>query len=132
MPSPWNDATDRQLLLTIIHLTAPSLPKWDQVATMMGDGFTAESVRQHFQKLRKEAKAQLGEPDRVTPGAGGPKGTPRKSAACETAGGTPSKSTGKRKSKTNTAVDPEDADEHASPTKKIKAEPAQDDEDDFA
>lgn len=28
MPGPWNDATDRQLLLTIIHLSAPQLPKW--------------------------------------------------------------------------------------------------------
>jgi len=45
MPSPWNDTTDRQLLLTIIGLTAPQLPKWDQVATLMGEGFTAESVR---------------------------------------------------------------------------------------
>jgi len=45
MPSPWNDTTDRQLLLTIIGLTAPQLPKWDQVATLMGEGFMAESVR---------------------------------------------------------------------------------------
>lgn len=45
MPGPWNDATDKQLLLGIIHLTAPQLPKWDQVAALMGDGFTAESVR---------------------------------------------------------------------------------------
>lgn len=42
---PWNDSTDRQLLLTIIHLTAPQLPKWDKVAELMGEGFTAESVR---------------------------------------------------------------------------------------
>ena len=44
-PGGWTDSTERNLLLTIIHLTAPQLPKWDQVATLMGDGFTAESTR---------------------------------------------------------------------------------------
>ncbi len=43
--SPWNDNTDRQLLLTIIHLQQASAPKWDQVASLMGEGFTAESTR---------------------------------------------------------------------------------------
>jgi len=42
---PWNDATDRKLLLTIIHLSTPQLPKWDRVATLMGNGYTAESTR---------------------------------------------------------------------------------------
>jgi len=42
---PWNDSTDRQLLLSIIHLTGAPLPKWDQVAAMMGEGYTAESTR---------------------------------------------------------------------------------------
>lgn len=45
MPGPWNDTTDRLLLLSIIHLTAPQLPKWDEVAKMMGPGFTAASTR---------------------------------------------------------------------------------------
>lgn len=45
MPTPWNDSTDRKLLLTIIHLSAPQLPKWDQVASMMGEDYTAESTR---------------------------------------------------------------------------------------
>lgn len=45
---PWNDATDRQLLLTIIHLTAPKLPNWAEVAEKMGDGFTSESTRYVF------------------------------------------------------------------------------------
>lgn len=43
--SPWNDTTDRKLLLTIIKLTSPQLPKWEQVADLMGEGFTAESTR---------------------------------------------------------------------------------------
>nr|POE78454.1 hypothetical protein CFP56_60686 [Quercus suber] len=46
MPSKvWNDATDRQLLLVMIHLAAPKLPNWDQVAELMGDNFTAAGVR---------------------------------------------------------------------------------------
>ncbi len=51
MPSsPWTDATDRQLLLSIIHLTGTTLPKWEKVADLMNgayatDGYTAESTR---------------------------------------------------------------------------------------
>ncbi|KAK3068572.1 hypothetical protein LTR53_013755 [Teratosphaeriaceae sp. CCFEE 6253] len=80
MPNnPWNDTTDRQLLLTIIHLTGTALPKWDQVASLMGEGFTSESTRQHFQKMRKECKTKFGAP--ATAGSAGTspaKGTPRK------------------------------------------------------
>lgn len=57
MPSQWNDATDRKLLLVIIQLLSPSPPKWSDVANAMGEGFTAEAVRQHYQKLRKEVTA---------------------------------------------------------------------------
>ncbi|KAK4899292.1 hypothetical protein LTR27_003524 [Elasticomyces elasticus] len=105
MPGPWNDATDRQLLLSIIHLTNNTLPKWDKVAEMMGDGYTAESTRQHFQKIRKETKSKFGEP-----------GTPAKGKA---ANGDTTKSTGKRKG-TDTAADDHDDDE--SPSKKPKGE----------
>lgn len=41
----WTDTTDKQLLLAVIQLTAPGTPKWELVAAMMGEGYTAESVR---------------------------------------------------------------------------------------
>lgn len=44
-PSNWTDSTDRQLLLIMLHLAAPQLPKWDTVADLMGPDFTAEAVR---------------------------------------------------------------------------------------
>ena len=44
-PNPWNDATKSRLFLAIIHLTAPRLPNWAEVAALMGEGFTAESTR---------------------------------------------------------------------------------------
>lgn len=41
----WTDTTDKQLLLTVIQLSAPARPKWEQVAALMGEGYTSESVR---------------------------------------------------------------------------------------
>ncbi|KAK5713146.1 hypothetical protein LTR15_011508 [Elasticomyces elasticus] len=102
MPGPWNDATDRQLLLSIIHLTNTTLPKWDKVAEMMGDGYTAESTRQHFQKIRKETNSKSSGP-----------GTPIPGKAVKTP-----KSTGKRKG-ADTAGDHDDDE---SPSKKPKGE----------
>ncbi|KAI7085759.1 hypothetical protein KC356_g5584 [Hortaea werneckii] len=127
MPSsPWNDATDRQLLLAIIHLTAPQLPKWDQVAAMMGNGFTAEAVRQHFQKMRKDSRAQLGETATTKKGGNSTKSTPRKPKAPTGNGETPSKS-GKRKEASN-GPDEADDDDMESPTKKMKAEEDEEEE----
>ncbi|KAK3710627.1 hypothetical protein LTR37_010255 [Vermiconidia calcicola] len=115
-PGGWTDSTERNLLLTIIHLTAPQLPKWDQVAALMGDGFTAESTRQRFQKMRKDCKAEFGEPA-AAPGGTPSKATSRKAKASAPNGETPSKSTGKRKAG-KTAVDADDSEEGGSPTKK--------------
>ncbi|KAI7304491.1 hypothetical protein KC315_g15140 [Hortaea werneckii] len=131
MPSsPWNDATDRQLLLTIINLTAPQLPKWDQVAAIMGDGFTAESVRQHFQKMRKDSRTQLGEPTSAKKGGNSTKSTPRKPTKAPNGNGqTPSKSA-KRKEASN-GPDEADEDDMESPTKKMKAEDDGDDGDEW-
>ncbi|KAI7549954.1 hypothetical protein KC331_g3495 [Hortaea werneckii] len=131
MPSsPWNDATDRQLLLTIINLTAPQLPKWDQVAAIMGDGFTAESVRQHFQKMRKDSRTQLGEPTSTKKGGNSTKSTPRKPTKAPNGNGqTPSKSA-KRKEASN-GPDEADEDDMESPTKKMKAEDDGDDGDEW-
>ena len=80
----WDDANERLLLLTIIHMTAPQLPKWDEVAKVMDQGFTGNAIRyiliihnplfiillifgsQHFQKLRKECKASHSVPPGVS------------------------------------------------------------------
>lgn len=132
MPNPWNDSTDRKLLLTIIHLQGRAgAPKWDQLAGLMGEGFTAESTRyalyskkidmatqltsssQHFQAIRKKAEAEFGPPNAPssTPAA---KGTPR-SRKKVADGQTPSKPSRKRKG----AAEEDDAEEsEASPTKK--------------
>ncbi|RMY69132.1 hypothetical protein D0863_06658 [Hortaea werneckii] len=131
LSSPWNDATDRQLLLTIINLTAPQEGSyWDQVAAIMGDGFTAESVRQHFQKMRKGSRTQLGEPASTKKGGNSTKSTPRKPTKAPNGNGeTPSKSA-KRKEASN---GPDEADEDGmeSLTKKMKAEDDGDDGDEW-
>ncbi|TKA73000.1 hypothetical protein B0A55_05216 [Friedmanniomyces simplex] len=119
MPTPWSDATDRQLLLSIIHLTGTSLPKWDKVAELMNaacasEGYTAESTRQHFQKMRKECKAKFGEPGS---GAAVDGGTPGKRKAAGE--GTP-KSTGKRNGAREVGGDHDD--DEVSPSKKVKGE----------
>ncbi|TKA28998.1 hypothetical protein B0A50_03410 [Salinomyces thailandicus] len=120
--SPWNDTTDRKLLLTIIKLTSPQLPKWEQVADLMGEGFTAESTRQHYQKLRKQS---VGEPGCTTPGTA-TKGTPRKKNS-KASDQTPSKSGASKRKNKGAEPEPEDADDDESPTKKMKAEPSEDD-----
>lgn len=49
MPGPWDHETDRKLLLCLVD---PNLkPKWADVATDMGSGFTSESVRYVFWKV---------------------------------------------------------------------------------
>lgn len=49
MPGPWDHETDRKLLLCLVD---PNLkPKWVDVASDMGSGFTSESVRYVFWKI---------------------------------------------------------------------------------
>jgi hypothetical protein len=45
MPKSWDGSSDRQLLLTIIDLGKLAMPKWTDVASQMGEGYTAEAVR---------------------------------------------------------------------------------------
>ncbi|KAK1074243.1 hypothetical protein LTR12_010762 [Friedmanniomyces endolithicus] len=130
--SPWTDATDRQLLLSIIHLTGTTLPKWEKVADLMNgacatDGYTAESTRQHFQKMRKECKAKFSEPS-SSDGAATNGGTPssKRKAASD---GTP-KSTGKlKKGRAGAGTDHDDPE--TSPSKKVKGEIVGTDDDAF-
>ncbi|KAK0251482.1 hypothetical protein B0A54_15515 [Friedmanniomyces endolithicus] len=129
--SPWTDATDRQLLLSIIHLTGTTLPNWEKVADLMNgacatDGYTAESTRQHFQKMRKECKAKFGEPGSGSgPTTNGGTPSSKRKAASE---GTP-KSTEKRKGKAGAGADPDD--HETFPSKKVKGEVVGTDDDGF-
>ncbi|KAK0285564.1 hypothetical protein LTR35_004904 [Friedmanniomyces endolithicus] len=132
MPSrPWTDATDRQLLLSIIHLTGTTLPKWEKVADLMNgacatDGYTAESTRQHFQKMRKECKTKFGEPGTGGATTNGSTPSSKRKAAGE---GTP-KATGKlKKSRAGAGTDHDDPE--TSPNKKVKGKIVETDDDAF-
>lgn len=143
MPA-WTDSADRQLLLSIIHSASVPTPKWDQIAHMMGEGYTAEATRyvnqyssplrasranardsQRFQKLKRAGKEEFGEMAAVPTGAA-PKGKARGKAAAPAAGAeggkAGKKAGGKRKGKS--ASDVEDDEEGGelgeSPEKKVK------------
>lgn len=45
MPGKWDAELDRQLLLSVIAVTATKPPSWDEVTSSMGPGFTNESCR---------------------------------------------------------------------------------------
>lgn len=131
----WDDANERLLLLTIIHMTAPQLPKWDEVAKVMDQGFTGNAIRyiliiysplfiillifgsQHFQKLRKECKEKFGEPD-----ASVKKSTPRKTATPSENRATPGSATGKKRKTTSEVEGGNDVGEEAQSSKAIKTE----------
>jgi len=59
MPSQWDHRSDKDLLLTIIEMGSLSHIDWETVsATMKAKEytFTKEACRQHYQKIRKEAR----------------------------------------------------------------------------
>ncbi|KAK2805100.1 hypothetical protein FQN50_006345 [Emmonsiellopsis sp. PD_5] len=66
----WNDSTDRALLLNVID--PATKPDWARVAEAMGEGFTAESCRQHFAKIKKTTPgvAPASEAGATTPKSG--------------------------------------------------------------
>ncbi|CAK3834089.1 Hypothetical predicted protein [Lecanosticta acicola] len=51
----WDDAADRQMLLSIINLAAPKI-EWEQLRASMGEEYTLESLKQRYRKLRNLAK----------------------------------------------------------------------------
>lgn len=128
---PWTDASERLLLLSIIHVTCPAPPKWDQIADLMGEGYTASAVRfvfdtqetyneltsrsQRWTKLRKDCKEQFGELD-----AGAKKAAPRKPKPSTSDGRTPGSATGKRKANKQPEANNDDETEHV--VKKVKTE----------
>ncbi|KAK2751319.1 hypothetical protein FQN55_001054 [Onygenales sp. PD_40] len=65
----WNDSSDRALLLNVID--PATKPDWARVAEAMGEGFTAESCRQHFAKIKKVTPlAPASEAGATTPKSG--------------------------------------------------------------
>jgi len=47
MPKKWEAEDELKLLLGVIHIVSAQVPgsAWTDVATYMGEGYTAESVR---------------------------------------------------------------------------------------
>ncbi|KAI9784686.1 MAG: hypothetical protein M1816_000751 [Peltula sp. TS41687] len=56
MPAVWDISRERRLLLHVIEITNPKPPSWAAVADLMGDGFSAEACRQHYNKIKRETK----------------------------------------------------------------------------
>ncbi|KAM3078092.1 hypothetical protein ACMFMG_002606 [Clarireedia jacksonii] len=60
MPSAWDHAADRDMLLCIIEVGDIKSIQWDVVSQKMqakGYTFTKEACRQRFQKIRRESKS---------------------------------------------------------------------------
>ncbi|RDL34004.1 uncharacterized protein BP5553_08372 [Venustampulla echinocandica] len=78
MPSAWDHKSDKDLLLAIIEngvLKGIEWPKIAQKMTAKGYTFTHEGCRQHFQKIRKEARSD------PSPNPNSPVATPKKRPA---------------------------------------------------
>ncbi|KAI9825944.1 MAG: hypothetical protein M1819_000463 [Sarea resinae] len=56
MPATWDTAQERKLLLAVIDIVNPKPPSWPAVAEKMGEGFTQEACRQHYNKIKRETK----------------------------------------------------------------------------
>ena len=52
MPEKWNSVNETKLLLTLLahYSRGQGSPRWDEVAALMGEGFTAGAVSQHYMK----------------------------------------------------------------------------------
>jgi len=60
MPSNWDHKADKDLLLTIIEEGALKSIDWPNISARLaqkGYTFSKEACRQHFQKIRKDARA---------------------------------------------------------------------------
>ncbi|KAI9053937.1 hypothetical protein LZ554_002881 [Drepanopeziza brunnea f. sp. 'monogermtubi'] len=94
MPSIWDHKADKDLLLTIIDEGSLKSIAWPSISNKMADkgySFTHEGCRQHFQKIRKEARNGHSSPlDAPAPSPSKPKAnkakavtTPRKASKKE-------------------------------------------------
>ncbi|CAK3834153.1 Hypothetical predicted protein [Lecanosticta acicola] len=146
MGKSWDDASEKQLLLSVIHVLNVTAPDWNRVAAMMGEGYTASAVMQKFNKIKKACKEQYGDAaaspppftatPKATPGSGAKRGRPKKAASESAAGaGNKGKGKGKGKGKKNhengdVSEDDEEEEEVETPSKRVKKEeslPADDD-----
>ncbi|KAF2171121.1 hypothetical protein M409DRAFT_19092 [Zasmidium cellare ATCC 36951] len=126
MPVKWDDETEKKLLMAIIHVMGASTPSinWNTVASLMGDEYTAEGIRQKFTKgLKKQAANQFGD----VPGDGRSKTPVKRSGGGKKAAGekAAAASGSKRKAK-KAAADWEEGgnedDVEETPSKKAKIE----------
>ncbi|USW51566.1 hypothetical protein Slin15195_G048850 [Septoria linicola] len=131
MPIMWDDAKEKQLLLSIIHFLQPSAASipWADVAKTVDLDASDKACSEKLKKLRYAAKARFGDPPAGADGDAVPK-TPAKRGK-KAAGETPAKSTGKRKSKKgkDDEAKSEEPNEDESPAKKLKTEDSGDSED---
>ncbi|KUJ09055.1 uncharacterized protein LY89DRAFT_741353 [Mollisia scopiformis] len=110
MPSQWDAKADRDLLLAIIDEGALKSVLWPKIAQKMKDRgytFSHEACRQHFQKIRKEAKS----PSKSATS------TPRKRSTNDTPTSSFKSSSQKTNTTTSSILDDEDFE---TPTKKRK------------
>ncbi|KAI9699437.1 MAG: hypothetical protein M1836_003048 [Candelina mexicana] len=90
MPT-WTTDNERRLFLTIIEVTGVKTSDWGAVAEKMGPGYTRESVRQHFMKIKKQT-GNAPSPTKATPKTPTKNGTPGKnSTPAKTSNSKPSK-----------------------------------------
>ncbi|KAI9765383.1 MAG: hypothetical protein M1835_007419 [Candelina submexicana] len=131
MPT-WTTDNERRLFLAIIEVTGVKSSDWGAVAEKMGPGYTRESVRQHFAKIKKQT-GNAPSPTKANPQTPTKNGTPGKNS---TPTKTPNSKANKRKQAT-VADDNEDDDDdveerkptidlthgNTTPTKRVKTEP---------
>ncbi|KAF2171122.1 hypothetical protein M409DRAFT_19093 [Zasmidium cellare ATCC 36951] len=125
-PSKWDDASERQMLLALIHLNPPTRVSFGRVGEMLDADFTGEAIRQKYMKLKKAAGAQWGNVE-VDGGEGK---TPVKRGGGKKAAGETKTGSAKRKAKKDVdeGGEPEENSEE-SPSKKVKVERSGENED---
>ncbi|KAM3416576.1 hypothetical protein BST61_g8167 [Cercospora zeina] len=128
MPFPWNDATEKLLLMRIFTLTGSKLPDFNEIAAGMPEGVTAEACKHRMRKIKKEIEAlEAGSPSAA--GGGAVAGSTPAKRGGGGGGGKKTNSTpanGKRKVGKKAAAESDESpscdqdDEEESPTKKLK------------
>ncbi|RAL15784.1 uncharacterized protein BO97DRAFT_475437 [Aspergillus homomorphus CBS 101889] len=109
MPIAWTAEANAKLFLGVLTQTRSQNMKLDYtaLAEYMGSGCTVRAVQQQIDKLRKQVSDGASNPNT-------PAGTPRKKAATDASGGTPSKAVTPAKRKASRIAKPK------TPTKKSK------------
>jgi len=116
MPSTWDHKADKDLLLTIIEGQTLKSIDWKMVSAAMQQKsytFSHEACRQHFQKIRKEARNSAGD-GVFTP--------------CKSSNGTKTTPASRRKASSFANEDGDDEEAFDTPTKKRKTKSAKKEE----